>query len=298
MERRTIPLPFAIDLADTLSPLRLGRADPTMLVSDSVLLHASRTPDGPATLRAQRQGDRFEVEAWGDGARWAMDHAPGLLGCLDDRAGFDPQHPVVRGLHHQAPGMRLPRSGLVVDALIRAVLSQHVTAFEAKRSFRLLVERWGEAAPGPGGLVMPPDPRRISELAYYDLHVVGVEKKRADVLRRVCAHAGRLDAIAAAAPAELRSRLEAIPGVGAWTSAEVARVVVGDPDAVSVGGHDLKHIVAWALASETRGSDTRMLELLEPFAGHRGRVCRLLERSRIAPPQLGPRRRVEPVARR
>jgi hypothetical protein len=35
-------------------------------------------------------------------------------------------------------------------------------------------------------------------------------------------------------------------------------------------------MVIWALAGERRGSGERMLELLEPFRGNRGRVIRLL----------------------
>src|SRR3546814_3996943 len=136
---------------------------------------------------------------------------------------------------------------------------------------------------------LPPSPGAISELGYYDLHVIGVEKKRADAIKRVATHAPRLQAAATLPAAELRARLEAIPGLGQWTSAEVSRVVVGDADAVSVGDFHLQNIVAWALASEHRGRDSRMLEILEQFAGHRGRVCVLIEASGISAPKYGAR---------
>jgi hypothetical protein len=41
-----------------------------------------------------------------------------------------------------------------------------------------------------------------------------------------------------------------------------------------------------------------MLELLEPFRGHRGRVCLLIESSGISAPKYGPRKRIEPLAGR
>ena len=41
-----------------------------------------------------------------------------------------------------------------------------------------------------------------------------------------------------------------------------------------------------------------MLELLEPFAGHRGRVCLLIESAGITAPRYGPRPRIEPIAGR
>jgi 3-methyladenine DNA glycosylase/8-oxoguanine DNA glycosylase len=298
MARRSIPLPFAVDLRRSLKAVRLGKHDPTIHLTSTAVAVAMRTPEGSASLRAEVAGDRFEVETWGDGAEWAAESAPGLLGCLDERVGFDPQDPVMRRMHQEADGLRLPRTGRVLDALIPAVLSQRVTGFEAKRSYRLLIERWGEPAPGPTGLLLAPRPDAIAELGYYDLHVIGVEKKRAEALKRVCAHANRLEQVVVHAPEQLRDRLEALAGIGRWTSAEVARVALGDADAVSVGDYHLKHLVAWALAEEPRGTDDRMLELLEPYRGHRGRVCTILESSGLTAPRYGPRQRIQPIAER
>jgi 3-methyladenine DNA glycosylase/8-oxoguanine DNA glycosylase len=293
MPRRTLRLPFTIDLRRSLQPLRLGKHDPTIQLADRRVLRAVRTPAGPATVDVQHLGDRLAVEAWGAGAEWALEQAPAAVGLLDDRAGFDPApHPLVQRLHRDGDGLRLPSTGLLLEALLPAVLSQRVTGFEAKRSFRQLVERWGEPAPGPGRLLLAPEPRVIAALGYYELHVVGVEKRRADALKRVSAHATRLQGFAGLPGPELRTHLEALPGIGVWTSAEVARVVTGDADAVSVGDFHLKHLVAHALAGEPRGTDDRMLELLEPFAGHRGRVCVLIESAGITAPKLGPRQRI------
>jgi 3-methyladenine DNA glycosylase/8-oxoguanine DNA glycosylase len=66
---------------------------------------------------------------------------------------------------------------------------------------------------------------------------------------------------------------------------------------VSVGDYHLPNIVAWALAGEPRGSDERMLELLEPYRGQRGRVQRLLEASHISPPAFGPRMEARSIDR-
>jgi 3-methyladenine DNA glycosylase/8-oxoguanine DNA glycosylase len=298
MARRTISLPFAVDLVRSLSGLRMGKHDPTIRLGPDGVCLSMHGPTGAAALTVERQGERFEAEAWGPGAEWALESAFALLGGLDDRAGFDPVDPVVQRAHRQADGLRLPRTGRVIDATIPAVLSQRVTGFEAKRSYRQLVQRWGEPAPGPAGLLLAPRPSVVAELGYHDLHVIGVEKKRADALRRVCAYAGRLEELANAPGDELRTRLEAISGVGPWTSAEVARSALGDPDAVSVGDFHLKNVVSWALAGEPRGSDTRMLELLEPYRGHRGRVCVLLESAGLLAPKYGPRQRIQPIAQR
>jgi 3-methyladenine DNA glycosylase/8-oxoguanine DNA glycosylase len=298
MLQRTLKLPFALDVRRSLSPRRLGKHDPTILLSPRAALWSTRTPTGPATIRAEHQRDRVQVEAWGEGAEEALDRAPASLGLLDERSGFDPEHPVVKELHHHGEGLRLPRTDSVFEALVPAILSQRVTGFEAKRSYRQLIERWGEPAPGPGNLRLLPPADAIAELPYYDLHVIGVEKKRADALRRASAHASRLEAAGQRGTATLRDRLLAIPGVGLWTVAEVTRRAHGDADAVSVGDLHLKHLVAWALAGEARGSDDRMLELLEPFAGHRGRVCVLIETSGITAVRRAPRQRIEPNTQR
>ena len=73
--------------------------------------------------------------------------------------------------------------------------------------------------------------------------------------------------------------------------------VCGDDDAVAVGDYHLPNLVAWNLAGEPRGDDARMLALLEPFRGQRGRVLRLLAMGGARPPAHGPRRRILPMHR-
>ena len=63
---------------------------------------------------------------------------------------------------------------------------------------------------------------------------------------------------------------------------------MGDADAVPVGDLHIPNTVAWLLAKEERANDDRMLELLEPYAGHRWRVIRLAKSSGPAP-RRGPR---------
>src|SRR5690606_16053859 len=106
----------------------------------------------------------------------------------------------------------------------------------------------------------------------------------------------RLDETVALPLDEARRRLAAVPGVGPWTVAEVAAVAFGDADAVSVGDYHLRHQVVCAFTGRARGSDTEMLELLAPFAGHRGRVARLVARGGPTPPSFGPRQRIVPIS--
>jgi 3-methyladenine DNA glycosylase/8-oxoguanine DNA glycosylase len=289
MLQRTVDLPFPIDLHRTFHGIRRGQHDPTCRFDDSGVWRASRSPAGPVTVRLAAHGDQVEATAWGEGAEAALDAVPSLIGCHDDSSDFDPSHPLVARLWRDFSAVRIPRSGAITETLINVVLEQRVTTFEARRAQTQIVTRWSEPAPGLGDLMLPPDPEVLAGVAYYDLHVIGVERSRADTVRRVAASARRLEALTVLPPAEATDRLTSIVGVGPWSAAEVALVALGNADAVPVGDVHLPSIVTFALTGEAVDSDDAMLEVLEPFAGHRGRVIRLIGAAGISAPRHGPR---------
>lgn len=300
MPRRSIDLTAPLDLRAVAGLHFRGRGDPTGRVSGQSIVRTTRTPDGPATLLAELRATRMEAEAWGPGADRALDGLPALLGLLDNLDGFDPSlHPVVSRLSHDRPHLRIGWTGAVFESLLPAILEQKVTGGEAVTAFRGLIARHGEPAPGPLAsahrLRLQPAPEVVAALPYYAYHPLGVEQRRADVIRRVAREAARLERLAELPGTRLiigvaaSTALHAIPGIGPWTAAEVTLRALGDPDAVSVGDFHLKNLVSYALAGEPRGTDDRMLELLEPWAGHRARVIRLLELSGITAPRHGPR---------
>jgi 3-methyladenine DNA glycosylase/8-oxoguanine DNA glycosylase len=297
MLARTFPITGPLDLRRTMLPLMRGTGDPTMLIGDREVWRATRTHDGLATLHLVLDPDRLVAEAWGPGAGESLEAARGWAGLLDDDRGFRPHHRVVDELHRRLRGVRLTRTGRPTEALIPAVLEQKVTGLEARRAYRRLALAVGEPAPGPLDLVAPPDPAAVATMPSFSMHPFGLERRRAERLIRLCARAREIDALAELPAAEARERLQTFPGIGPWTAAEVARLALGDADAVSVGDFHLPNVVAWALAREPRGSDARMLELLAPYAGHRGRVQRLLEAGGIRAPTFGPRSDVRAIDR-
>lgn len=211
------------------------------------------------------------------------------MGAADDDSGFETRHPIVGDLRRRFVGMRLGRTGRVIEALVPAILDQKFTGVEAKRVWRRLVLRFGEPAPGPSGLFVPPAPDLLARQPYYALHPVGIERRRAELIRAACERSAWLER-ASELPREVGyRRLSSVRGIGPWTAAEVGVRAFGDADAVSVGDYHVPSLVTWALAGEPRGSDRRMLELLEPYSGHRARVIRLLESSGITAPRYGPR---------
>jgi 3-methyladenine DNA glycosylase/8-oxoguanine DNA glycosylase len=213
-----------------------------------------------------------------------------MLGAGDDRTGFDPAHPLLRDIARRVPGMRVGRSGRVLEALVPAVLEQKVVGVEAWRAWRLLLLRFGDQAPGPvpdGMRVFPPAGTWL-HIPSWEWHRAGVEAVRARTVANAARVAGRLEEIAALPSEDADRRLRSLPGIGPWTSAEVRQRACGDADAVSVGDYHLPALVGWALAGR-KVDDAGMLELLAPYAGHRYRVTRLLELGGVRPPRRGPR---------
>ena len=256
----------------------------------------SHTPLGPGTLRLTPAGEDIAAEAWGPGADWMLEHAPDLVGIDDSPEDFRPPPGVVAEAHRRNRGLRLGRTARVWEALLPTIIGQKVTTKGAGRSFRALVRRYGETAPGPMTWTMIPSPEVIRSLDFSDLHAIGIERKRATILIEAARRATRLEEAAGMDSEAALRRLLAVRGVGPWTVGHVAGIALGDPDAVPIGDYHLPNTVAWVLAGEPRADDDRMLELLEPYRGHRRRAVLLIKRSGVNAPRYGPRLAVRTFA--
>ncbi|GAB2957299.1 3-methyladenine DNA glycosylase [Micromonospora polyrhachis] len=296
---RTLRPPDGYRFAASVRLLAMGAHDPCARFVDGVFWWATRTPDGPGTLALRRTGGDLVAAGYGPGAAWVVEHADAVAGLRDDVSGFAELaagHPVVARLARDHRGLRLPATGQVFPRLLRAICEQKVTGTEAFRAYAATVRHFGRPAPGPvRSLWAPPKPADVAAAPYWVFHPFGLEQRRADTLRRAAAVAGRLDACTTSA--EATRRMTAIPGIGRWTAAEVVRVAFADADAVSVGDFHVPNMVAWSLAGEARADDARMLGLLEPFRGHRGRVCVLLAAAGRYAPAFGPRMPLRSFAR-
>jgi 3-methyladenine DNA glycosylase/8-oxoguanine DNA glycosylase len=311
----------SIDLALTLFPLRRGHGDPTLQwSSDGAAWRTQRTPQGPATMRMLahrstalngRPADEVELEAWGAGAAWSVAHAAEVLGEGDDWSGLDlllssagvgstslESTALARltSARRRNSGMRLARTGIVLDSAMAAVLEQKVTGVEARRAWRTLIRQHGSPAPGPvpalGREVMRvvPDAEQWRSIPDHDWHRAGVGPQRMRTARRVAAVMPALERTldhGRGGPA-VAAALQSVPGVGIWTAAEITQRAHGDPDAVSVGDFHLSGLVGHALTGE-RTDDAGMLALLAPFAGHRQRIVRLIMLLGYQAPRRGPR---------
>ena len=283
-----------LDLALTLAPIGQGA---WLRIAGGEVWRASRTPEGVATLHLMQSDHGVDVEAWGPGASWAAAHAGMLCGEEDDASGFTPGHPFLAQVLKRNPGLRLPKTQSVFEALVPAVLGQKVTGVESRRSFERLVEALGEPAPGPVRLKVPPAADVVARTPYWTFHKLGVERRRAEAIIGAARSASRLEETVGMGMAAAYQRLQAFRGIGPWTAAHIALVALGDADAVPVGDYNLPHSVGYALEGTPRSTDERMIQLLEPYRGHRARVILLIGVAGISAPRFGPRLPLRDFAR-
>ncbi|MEM6991756.1 MAG: DNA-3-methyladenine glycosylase 2 family protein [Myxococcota bacterium] len=275
-----------------MAHVHLGPTDPTMRLAKPVVWRATRSPEGAASFRVGRlpDTDRVRVDARGPRAAWVGRHAAARTGLLDDPTVFDPDHAVLRPLAKKHRGVHLPRTLTVVERMVPVILQQLVTWREAMRAMMGLTAKYGEDAPGPAGLRLLPTSEKLARLPEYAFAALGALAKQARTLRGVATHARKLEALVDRPYDEAAAFLEKLPGVGPWTSALTLVAATGHPDAVPLCDLHLPKEVGWALARDRDADDDRMLELLEPFAGHRWRAIHLIRAAHLGPERRGPRR--------
>jgi 3-methyladenine DNA glycosylase/8-oxoguanine DNA glycosylase len=293
----------------TLRVLRRGTGDPTYRVEYGLddgpvnaVWRTALTPEGPGTLRVRvghtagttdpvgNAADAgVELAAWGEGAHWLLKQGPAMLGAEDDPTGFAElaaAHPILAEAYRTRSQVRLIRTGLVLQALIPAILEQKVTTLSAYSAWRRLVRTYGTPAPGPDwmprDLYVQPEPRAWMLIPSWEWRRAEVDGKRAEAIIRACRSAAAIERLAKADVAEAAAKLQTVPGIGPWTAAETLQRSHGAADLVSVGDLHLPRIICGILGEpgDRTYDDAKMLELLAPFAPHRQRAVRLLLQKR------------------
>lgn len=245
--------------------------------------------------RVRVRHDHLEIDAWGDGAGWIIARGDALAAHDDDprRIAFD--HDGLDELNRRNPGMRHAATGLVVDVLLARVLGQRVLSTEAARSWNAMCRELGGAAPGPPGLLLPPEHAALGRQSLAWFHEHGVERGRAETMIAVARLSRQMSAVVDLDLPDAYRRMRSLPGLGPWTVNGTARVTLGDPDAIIVGDFWICHTVCSFFTGRARGSDEEMLALVERWAGQRGRVERLVHRSGQRIQRFGPGRRTPSI---
>jgi 3-methyladenine DNA glycosylase/8-oxoguanine DNA glycosylase len=299
----------SVDVGASLAWYRHGAGDPTTWL-DRVgrgsnaagrFVRATWTPDGPGTLRVRwSPHSPLDADAWGPGAGWLLQRVPEFVGDQDQGAPdleLD-AHPVVARCMQADRRRRFGASSGLFHELLPTIIEQRITAGEALSQWRRLCFALSDPAPGPfTRLLLPPSPAVLRRQPSWWFHPLGIERKRAQPLIEIARHADKMWSWAELEPIEAGRLLRLVPGIGVWTIGCVLGPALGDQDAVPVGDYHVKNIIAWNLAGEPRATDERMLELLEPYAGRRGRVVAAVLAHGDGAPKFGPKKRIVPMHR-
>jgi hypothetical protein len=279
---------FRLDRPVLLSPIlglhRRGGGDPTHRWLGDIWLRTTRTPAGPALIKIIGQGNEVAARAWGEGAEWALDQLPRLVGEADDPAGFQPlpEHGPLVEAERRYGHFRVGRTVAVFEALAPACIEQVVTGKEAFRAWRILVR---DSVNRPRA--RPPIPnRRPTACTCRRPGGVGTGTELAIPGRRRrtaaepdagadCGAGGGPGADLTGSGEQADRALRSFPGVGQWTSAEVRQRAHGDADAWSIGDYHVAKDITYTLTGEVLDDDA-CEEILEPYRGHRFRVQSLL----------------------
>jgi 3-methyladenine DNA glycosylase/8-oxoguanine DNA glycosylase len=192
------------------------------------------------------------------------------------------------------PHWRFSRSGLVMEALVPSIIEQKVTGQEAFAGFAALVRRFGERAPAPGpghdlDLWLQPNPETLRAIPSWEWLKLHIDPARSRAVVLAAGVAESLERVATVDDmVEADRRLQSLPGIGGWTSAEVRARVFGDADAVSFGDYHVAKDIGWALTGEPM-SDVELETCLEPWRPHRGRVQALVSLAGLRRPRHGAR---------
>ena len=273
-----------VNVALTLKLLRRGPGDPTFRNDGPRLWRTSRMPAGPVTyVIEQLSPTHVRARAWGPGRGELLESLPGLVGADDDPSGFEPAHPVLVDAFRRFPGLRVPRTGRIMEALIPAIIEQKVLGIDAFAAWRRLNHRFGEPAPGPApaGMRVLPTAEQWAAIPSWEWHLAGVDPSRARAAQAAARLGDRIDHLAVAHADDHQAvyrGLRSIPGIGVWTAAEVGSRALGDADAVPFGDYHVAKDVGSALLGR-RIDDAELAELLVPWGGHRFRVVRLVQLS-------------------
>jgi AraC family transcriptional regulator of adaptative response / DNA-3-methyladenine glycosylase II len=134
------------------------------------------------------------------------------------------------------PGLRVPGTFDGFELAVRAIIGQQISVRGARTLLGRLASTLGtEGVPtgAPGVTRLFPSPQRIAAATTAEMAAIGVTTARARTLAAVAGATarGELDLRPGADVEAVCAALEAIPGIGTWTSQYIAMRALGWPDA-------------------------------------------------------------------
>jgi DNA-3-methyladenine glycosylase II len=286
----TIPILGRFSLAESggflgsMRHLAASTDEPAPLDHLHVAFVPDRRPSGAVGACVTQPGpDHVAVELSGDvgDAAPVLAQVARMLSIDVDGRAYDAlgeSDPVVA--HHQAarPGFRPVNFASPFEAAAHFLMSQRISMRQAAAIKQRLAAELGERVTICGHEVAAfPGPERVATLT----DVSGLTERKVGYLQRLADAAMTTDlldgaAIRAQAPADAIAALEALPGVGPFTSAGIVIRGAGAPDVLTLHEPRVRRAVATAYEREEPLSDEQLIALAESWRPFRSWVMVLL----------------------
>lgn len=139
-------------------------------------------------------------------------------------------------LAHARPGLRVPGTCDGFELAVRAVIGQQVSVAGARTLLGRLVKAFGtplDTQSANGLALLFPSAQALAERTSDELRAIGLTTARARTLSGLAQAVarGEIDLSPGVDVERTRGALEAIPGIGPWTSSYIAMRALGWPDA-------------------------------------------------------------------
>lgn len=266
--RFTLPRDYRV--ADLLAFHGRDPESPSERVEGGLLRKALWAGGAPAELRFDfgEGGLRLEGPASARAAArrlLALDQEPGAF-----EARFA-EHPLLGPLIRLRPGLRVPQSATVFEALVWAILGQQINLAFAYVLRRALILRAGAQA--PGGLWAHPRPEDLAALDDADLTALRISRAKAACLLAVSRAAAegrlKLEAFPSREPQAVEAQLLAVKGIGPWTTQYLLMRGCGFPDCAPAGDSALATALERRFGLDARPGPAEVRRLMAAFAPHR-----------------------------
>jgi 3-methyladenine DNA glycosylase/8-oxoguanine DNA glycosylase len=203
------PEPYDFELST--ERFRAFGPDLANLWVDGALLRAI----GGREVRVAAVPGGVEVEPLDAETRPVVEKLLGLEFELDPFYAWAREQAVLDELVPRLAGFRPPLAPDPFESLVTSITAQQVSLFSALAIRNRLIERFGERA---GRAHAFPTRERIAAAEEGELVALGFSRRKAEYVVGLARHELDLDALAALDDDEVRARLTALRGLGAWTA--------------------------------------------------------------------------------
>jgi DNA-3-methyladenine glycosylase II len=180
-------------------------------------------------------------------------------------------HPVLGPLARSFHGLKPFRPASLFEMLVTAIIEQQISLVAAYRIRERLVARFGAEVEGEPVF---PAPETLAFAPLDDLAACGLSRRKAEytvgVAGQIVDGGLDLDQLEKASSEEVKARIVAIRGFGAWSADYVLIRGLARPDAVPVDDLAVRTVVGRLLGDGSRPSPEETGALLAPLAPYRG----------------------------